>query len=64
MQFNSNLVDLITGNDGAAFDSEFIANSKKQPFLKKQDKFDSNETTIKVGKRTFKFDQADAIFDL
>lgn len=40
----------------AAFDEEFIANSKKQPFLKKQDKFDGNKTEITVGKFKFPFD--------
>lgn len=51
-------------DNGAAFDEEFIANSKKQPFLKKKEKFDGNETVITVGKFKFLFDQNDSIFDL
>ena len=50
--------------NGAAFEEQFIMNSKKQPFLKKQDRFDGKETVIKVGNLTFNFDQGDEIFDL
>lgn len=54
---------MMDGN-GSAFDEQFILNSKKQPFLKKQDRFDGKETKIKVGNLTFNFDQGDEIFDL
>ena len=64
LTFNSNLVDLMLEDNGAAFDEEFIANSKKQPFLKKKEKFDGNETVVTVGKYKFPFDQNDTIFDL
>ena len=46
---------MMDGN-GAAFEEQFIANSKKQQFLKKQDRFDGKETVIKVGNLTFNFD--------
>lgn len=51
-------------SNGAAFEEQFIMNSKKLPFLKKQDRFDGKETVIKVGNLTFNFDQGDEIFDL
>jgi len=46
--FNNNLLELMLDDNTDAFDAEFINKSKKQPFLKKQDIFDGNQTIITV----------------